>query len=249
MQEKIKRLSKAFKEKLGLKNFDPVFDETQSKKIADNPYLQSRAMWNDMYGSLQTKLENSYRIIFILSMVIAVALVGFVITASETKIKPLPFVLHGNDIITLNETHTQDFAAIKPKLALMLAQSFIRHARSVSRDPIVNANNHIAALSVVTGSATSVLNDFFKKEDANTLSQKITKNIEITSVLRASPTTFDVRWQEETRSSKTGELQESNAYIAQLSFSFEKPSQNPIILSHNPLGFEVTQLSWSRDQV
>lgn len=211
-----------------------------------NPYLDSRILWNDVYGSLQIKLENSYRIIFYLSLTIALAIVGLIVMGTETKIKPIPFILHGNEVITLNNQNTTAFNDIKPKLSLLLVKDFIRHARNLSIDSAVNANNHISALSTVNGAAEKVLQDFF---DAQKAEKNITKNISITNVLRETDHSFEIRWIEETRNSVTGEVINTNNYIAEITYTFESPSSNPIILEHNPLGFVISHLSWSEEKV
>jgi len=213
-----------------------------------NAYLESRALWNDVYGSIQTKLENSYRIIFCLCIALIIAIIGLVIVASETKIKPMPFVLHGDDIISLNEQNSASFNTMKPTLSLILAKDFIRHARAQSSDQTVNANIHIAALSTVTGAASKILQDFFQSENANPSSQQTTKNISITSVLRETKHAFEIRWSEETRNAQTGDVINTAQYIADITYTFDAPSSNPIILKNNPLGFVITHLSWSQDQ-
>lgn len=217
------------------------------RALTKNPYLQSKALWDDMYGSLQLKLENSYRLIFILSLVIAVAMVGFIVVAGETKVKPMPFILHGNAIVTLADTKSESFAHVEPKLSLYFAKKFIRDARTVSTDGDVNAAHKIRAYSMVGGAATQVLKDFYAKENPDTVAQTKVKTLAITSILRDSPHTLDIRWREECRSSTTGELMHSKNYIAELTYRFVTPSQNETILANNPLGFEITYLSWSED--
>lgn len=247
MIDKLKLFTKHLSQKLGLKDHHENIDGQIRKKAQGNTYLQSKILWNDVYGSLQTKLENSYRIIFMLSIVIVIAIIGFVIVSGETKIKPIPFVIHGNDIITLNNQDQSSFDSIKPKLSLMMIRNFIRHVRSVSTDSTVNDSNRIATLSFVTGAASQKIKSFYEKHNANQLAATVIKHVEITSILRASDHTLNVRWRENTRSARTGDLIKSEPYIAQITYQFETPSQNPIILQHNPLGFEITQLSWSQD--
>lgn len=247
MIEHLKHLFKKLSSNLGLRTHTENKNKEIITKAAKNPYLQSKLLWNDVYGDLQTKLENSYRIIFTLSIVIVIAIVGFVVVAGETKIKPLPFVIHGNDIITLNSQNKASFNNIKPKLSVMMTRNFIRHARSVSTDSTVNDSNRIATLSFVTGAASKTIKAFYEKHNANQLAATVIKHVEITSILRASDHTLNVRWRENTRSARTGDLIKSEPYIAQITYQFGKPSQNPIIVQHNPLGFQIMQFSWSRD--
>lgn len=218
-----------------------------SQTDGKNTYLESRALWQDIYGNLQTKVENCYRVIFCLSVAIAIAMIGLVIVACETKIKPIPFVLHGNDVITMNEENSQSFNTIKPKLSVILISDFIRHVRAISSDNAVNANNHIAALSVVSGSASNTLNSFFDSQ-AKSANQNVTRDIEIKNVLRESNHHFEVRWIEETRNEQSGEVISTQSYIAEIDCAFNSPSTNPIILKHNPFGFVISNFSLAQDQ-
>ena len=210
--------------------------------------MQSRALWNDLYGSIQTKLENSYRVIFILSLVILSAIIGLVVIAGETKIKPMPFIVHGNEVLTVANANTAEFQSLKPTLAAYFIKQFIRNARTVSADGEANANNKIAALSFTTGEATHVLKEFYEENNPNVLAQQFVKNITITSALQNSAHTLDVRWREDWRNVRSGEIVQSQHYIAQLIYYYQAPSQNEIILRNNPLGLAITHLAWSLDQ-
>lgn len=215
--------------------------------LTDNPYLQSRALWNDLYGNLETKLENSYRIILILAVVIVLAIIGFVIVAGETKVKPIPFIVHGDEVLTVANTDSADFNRLKNTLAEFFIKQFIRQARSVSADGIVNANQRIAAYSMVTDAATTVLKDYYQVHNPNVIAQTDVITTTITSVLQESPQSFTIRWLEQTRNVRSGELTAQAHYIGQIRYHYGKPSENSTILKHNPLGLEITNLSWSLD--
>lgn len=219
-----------------------------AKAMANNPYLQSRALWNDMYGSIQTKLENSYRLIFVLSLVILTAIVGLVIMGIQTKIKPMPFIVQGNDVLTVATTSSSDVDTLKPQLAIYFIKKFIRGARSVSVDSEMNANNRILALSFVTGAATQVLKEYYAHNNPNRIAQDATKNSINVNVLPTSAHTVTVYWREEYRAVRSGELIQSKHYIAQITYQYQTPSDNEIILRNNPLGLAITQLAWSEDQ-
>jgi len=218
------------------------------KAVANNPYLQSRALWNDMYGSIQIKLENSYRIIFILSLVILAAIMGLVIIGTQTKIKPMPFIVHGDEILTVSNARSAEFDALKPELAGYFVKNFIRNARSVSVDGVVNANNRVFALSFVTDAATHVLKEFYEKNNPDAIAQDHVKNITITSVLQNSARTINIRWREDIRAVHSGDIVQSNHFIAQVTYQYQTPSENEIILRNNPLGLVITHLAWSLDQ-
>lgn len=217
------------------------------KEISKNPYLQSKALWNDMYGDVQTKLENSYRIILILSAVVMIAIFGFIIIANQVKVKALPFVIHGDEVVTLNLNDAPNPNTLQTQLASYFVKQFIRDARSVSVDAQINRQQEIAAYSFVGGAATQTLSDFYEKNNPSEIANNHVKSIHVTSVLRASAHTFDVRWNEEMRKVDTGEIVKTQHFIAQITYQYQKSSTDAAVLRTNPMGFQITQLSWSED--
>lgn len=223
-------------------------DEAALAALPNNPYLQSKVLWNDMYGDLQVRLENSYRLLLILSVVIVFAILGFIILAGQSKVVPYVTVIHGNEVLTLDQSNHRELNALQPKLALLFTEQFIQTARAVSADRSVNARNAMTAYAMTAGAATERLKQFYRKNNANAIARQDTKEIHITSVLRTTSHTMDVRWREDWRNIRTGKLQRSRHYIAQLTYRFAPPSDHPALLRVNPLGFTLTQLSWSEDQ-
>lgn len=226
-----------------------IFKKRQFEKSTEkNPYLQSKALWNDMYGSLQIKLQNSYRVILILSFIIIFAFISLAVVAGEAKVKAIPFIIHGNEIVSSNSLMQVSNEKLKPQLSLFFAKEFMRNARTVSVDSVVNSRNKISALSFASGDALTVLKEYFEKNNANIIAKESVKNIHITSVLRQSSHTIDIRWQENWRSVRSGQLTQTKNYIAQLTYQYKTPSQNEIILKNNPFGFYISYLSWSDDK-
>jgi type IV secretory pathway TrbF-like protein len=215
--------------------------------MKDNPYLQSKALWNELYGSVQTKLENCYRIILILILVIAVAMIGLVIVASETKVKPMPFVLHANGSITATSMDSNLLQQLKPKLSIYFAKQFIRTARSVSVDADVNQSHKIKAYSLVNNEAVQVLKSYYLKNEPDKIAQKTVVDIKNLTVLPESANTLVAHWTQNWRDIRSGTLVQSKHFIAQITYQYLKPSQNDTILQHNPLGFYITYLSWAQD--
>lgn len=216
--------------------------------LSKNPYLQSKALWNDMYGDLEDKLCRSQRLNMLFLGVIAIALIGFVIIAGQSKVEPIPFIIHGNEVVTVADTRSRDYQGLQPKLAIYFIKQFIRNVRSVSTDGTMNAVHKIAALSFVKNDAVEILKEFYEKHDPNVVALKFVKDISITSILKVSLDTFNVRWREDWRNNRTGEHVRTKHYIAELKFQFDDPSDNVAILKNNPLGFYITHLSWSLDQ-
>lgn len=221
--------------------------EAEILKASKNPYIQSRLMWNDLYGDLQSKLENAYRIIVVLCMVLAIAMIGFVVIAGQSRVKPYLTVLHGNTLLTTVDSQSDSFGRFKPKLAQLLTKQFLEAARTVSVDHKVNQSNSLKTYAFVRGAATQVLQNFYTKHNPDVIAKNQIRSIHLTSLLVRSEHTFDLRWQEEVRDVRTGIVMESEPYSAEVTFAFAEPSKNEVIASINPMGFYIEQVIWSKD--
>ncbi|MCH9770695.1 MAG: type IV secretion system protein [Gammaproteobacteria bacterium] len=219
------------------------------KSALNNPYLQSKALWNDVYGSVEIKLQNAYRIILILAVVIGIAIIGFVVVAGESKVQPVPFIVHGDEVITLTASQSTSVNRIKNQLAVFFAKQFIRASRTVSADGESNAAHEIAAVSMVKGEALKVLKQYYKINDPNTIGNRSVVDIGITSVISPAPHHLTIRWRQTYRDSQSGQVLQIKSFLGDLTYGFDRPSQNATILNHNPVGFVVRYLSWSSDEV
>ncbi len=207
----------------------------------NNPYLQSKLLWNDLYGSVENKLKTSVKINFILAGLLALTIVGLIITAQKSFIKPYPFIIHGDAIIT-SPKEFQD-KNIKDNLAPYFVKQFLIYSRNQTLDNFANKDNIIRAMSLSTGAARKrTENSFYER-------QKSTENIteiNISSILKRSDNTFDIRWQETIRKN-TGEKTGGENYLATITYQYGTPSKDELILKNNPLGFYVTQFVLTKE--
>jgi type IV secretory pathway TrbF-like protein len=214
-----------------------------AKSIVDNPYAQSLALWDDLYGSVQLRLQNAYRVIACLSLVLVVTIVGLTVMSFKSNVKPYVALLRGDELITVKSFQDQQANTVKPQLAMQLVKQFITSARSVSLDPEQNQHNHVQAYSYIGGSATDVLKAYFASRQTKDL-----QAIQITTVLMKSPHVMDIRWKETRRNRSSGETIASEIYSAEITFSYQTPSQDLVVADHNPFGFYITSLAWARDR-
>lgn len=214
-------------------------------QLQANPYLQSRALWNDVYGNLEKKLHISQLLNFFMGLLLLIAIIGLIILSQRVTIKPYPFIIHGNEVITVSETAKTQVDAIKPELAIFLAKNYINYVRSLSSDPNVNIKNQMSAYAMSRQQALSIIKNYYKDYSHNQIANKKINQITITSVLQRSTNSIHIRWQEQWYNIASGELLERKNYLAEIVFDFDKPSKDPLVLQNNPLGFYVKQLSWS----
>ena len=120
---------------------------------------------------------------------------------------------------------------------------FIMLVRSLSIDPIVVRQNWLDAYDYTTDKGAAVLNDYASKSDPFArVGESVT--VQITSVTRASDTSFNVRWTEQRF--VNGAPAGTERWNAVLSTVLQTPRTEQR-LRKNPLGIYVNGLSWSRE--
>ena len=96
----------------------------------------------------------------------------------------------------------------------------------------------------MTDRAAHILNEYARENDPFKEIGRRSVAVEITSVVRASDDSFQVKWIE--RHYMSGAFQKLERHIAILTIIFQKPVTTAR-LEKNPLGIYVHGLNWSRD--
>jgi type IV secretion system protein TrbF len=121
---------------------------------------------------------------------------------------------------------------------------FIEHVRGVSIDPVVVKQSWLKAYDYATDRAALTLNDYARDNDPFAKIGRRSVSIEITSVVRASPTSFQLRWRE--KAFENGSLAGTESYTGVLTIVV-KPPRDAATLKANPLGIYVNAINWSRE--
>ena len=119
---------------------------------------------------------------------------------------------------------------------------FINDVRSLPLDPIVVRQDWLEAYDYATDRGAAVLNEYARVNDPFGKVGKQSVAVEIVSVVRASPGSFQVRWIE--RRYENGALAATDRWTAILSIVLQPPG-NEAQLRKNPLGIYVNGLNWS----
>ncbi len=122
--------------------------------------------------------------------------------------------------------------------------TFIHNVRSLSIDPIVLRDNWNSAYHYVTPRGAALLNEYARANDPFIRVGRESVAIQITSVVRASQTSFQLRWIERTYTN--GVLTATARWTAMLSFVLQPPTTQELI-HKNPLGIYVDGLDWSKE--
>lgn len=211
----------------------------------ETPYQRAAQVWDDRIGSARVQARN-WRFMAFGCLARAIGLSGGVVwQAGRSTITP--YVV---EIDTLGQTRAVGpaIAAYDPtdaQIAYHLAR-FIENVRSLSIDPIVVRQNWLRTYDYATDRAANTLNDYARENDPFSRVGQRTVTVEVTSIVRSSGDSFDVRWREQ--SFENGTLTNTIRYTAVLSIVLQPPRTEEA-LRKNPLGIYVHALNWSRDLI
>lgn len=208
-------------------------------------YQKAAQVWDERIGSARVQARN-WRFMAFGCLALAIGLSGGVVwQAGRSTITP--YVV---EIDTLGQTRAVGpaIAAYEPtdaQVAYHLAR-FIENIRSLSIDPIVVRQNWLRAYDYATDRAANTLNDYARENDPFSRVGQRTVTVEVTSIVRSSDDSFELRWREQ--SFENGVLADTTRYTAVLSIVLQPP-RNEEALRKNPLGIYVHALNWSRDLI
>ena len=212
---------------------------------AVTPYQKAAQVWDERIGSARLQARN-WRIMAFGCLLLSLGLSGGVVwQAGRSTITP--YVV---EIDTLGQTRTVGpaVAAYEPsdaQIAYHLA-AFVNRVRSLSIDPIVVRRNWLLAYDYATDRAANTLNEYARENDPFGRVGERTVTVEVTSVVRASDDSFEIRWREQVY--ENGSLAGTERYTAVISIIVQRPRDEET-LRKNPLGIYVHGLNWSRDLI
>jgi type IV secretion system protein TrbF len=209
----------------------------------DTPYQRAAQVWDDRIGSARVQAR-SWRYAFFGALGLSTCLTaGLIWQGARGTI--VPWVVQ---VDRLGEAQAvapadSDYSPTDPQIAFHLAR-FIEQVRSIPDDPIVVRQNWLRAYDFVTDRGALVLNDYARTNDPFALIGREQVGIDVTSVIRASPTSFRVAWVE--RHYRDGSLADTSRWTAILTIVVQTP-RTPDALRKNPLGIFVNAINWSKE--
>lgn len=211
----------------------------------ETPYQKAAKVWDDRIGSARVQAKN-WRLMAFGCLALSLGLSGGVIWQAGLS-TITPYVV---EVDRLGESRAvgpaiRTYEPTDAQIAFHLAR-FIKNVRSISIDPIVVRQNWLRAYDYATAQAANTLNDYARQSDPFSRVGQRTIAVEVTSVVRSSSDSFDVRWREQ--EFENGSLTDTTRYSAVLSIVIERPRTEEA-LRKNPLGIYVHGLNWSRDRI
>jgi type IV secretion system protein TrbF len=207
------------------------------------PYQKAAQVWDDRLGAARMQARN-WRLMAFGSLVLSIGLAAGVVWQSATS-RVTPYVIEVDKLggVQAVAPAVHPYKPTDAQIAYDLAR-FVRNVRSLSIDPIVVRKNWLEAYDFATDRAAQTLNEFARAADPFKSVGERTVSVEVTSVVRASPDSFQVKWTEQ--SWKQGNRERTERWTGILSVVIQQP-RNVETLRKNPLGIYVHGLDWSRE--
>lgn len=209
----------------------------------ETPYQRAAQVWDERIGSARVQAR-SWRLACFSALGVSAVLAGGMIWQG-TRGSVVPWVV---EVDTIGEARAvepadADYRPTDPQIAFHLAR-FIEQIRSVPDDPVIVRQNWLRAYDFATDKGALALNDYARTNDPFALIGREQVAVDVTSVIRASPTSFRIAWAE--RRYRHGSLAETSRWSAIATIAV-LPPRSPDALRKNPLGVFVASINWSKE--
>ncbi|GAJ30039.1 conjugal transfer protein TrbF [Acidomonas methanolica] len=209
----------------------------------ETPYQRAAQAWDDRIGSARVQARN-WRFMAFGSLALSAGFAAALVweTARGTVV---PWVVQVDRLGQAQAVAPAQagYTPSDPQIAWYLAR-FIEEVRSISDDPVVVRHDWLRAYDFTTSAGAVALNEYARANDpfAKVGRQQIA--VDVSSVIRASPSSFRVEWVE--RRYQDGALADTGRWTAILTVVVQTPSDADT-LRKNPLGIYVNAINWSRE--
>ena len=207
------------------------------------PYQRAAQQWDDRIGSARVQAKN-WRLAFFGALALSGGLsAGLVWQSARGHIVPWVVQVDHLGQAQAVAPATADYQPSDPQIAFYLAR-FIEQVRSIPADPIIVRQNWLRAYDFTTQAGALALGDYARANDPFAKVGKTQVAIDVSSVIRASPSSFRVAWVQ--RTYQDGALAATERWTAILTIAVQAP-RDPEKLRANPLGIYINAINWSKE--
>ena len=209
----------------------------------ETPYQRAGQLWDERIGSARVQARN-WRLMAFGGLLLTTGLSGALVWQSLQS-RVVPYVV---EVDALGEARAvapaeAEYRPTDPQIAWHLGR-FITNVRSISLDPVLMRQNWLSAYDFVTARGSRFLGEYARSANPFAQVGERTMSVQVTSVVRASDRSFQVKWTE--TAWERGSLVGTTRWTAILSVIVRPPSSADT-LRKNPLGLYVDAIDWSRE--
>ena len=207
----------------------------------ETPYQRAGQVWDERIGSARVQARN-WRLMALGGLTLSGALAGGLLWQSLQS-RVVPYVV---EVDRLGEARAvapaaEGYRPTDPQIAWHLGR-FVSQVRSVSLDPVLMRQDWLAAYDMVTGRGAKFLGEYARAADP--FAGVGQRTVSVTSVVRASDRSFQVKWTE--TAWERGSLAGTTRWTAILAVAL-RPPKSADMLRRNPLGLYVDAIDWARE--
>jgi len=209
----------------------------------ETPYQRAGQLWDERIGSARVQARN-WRLIAFGCLALSSGLAaGNVWQSLQSRVTP--YVV---EVDRLGEARSvapaiHDYRPTDGEIAWYLGH-FITDIRSLPTDPVLVRQNWLEAYDFATERAAVFLNDYARATNPFAAIGEHSVSVQVTSIVRASDTSFQVKWTESAYD--RGSLAGVAHWTAILTLDV-RPPKTADALRRNPLGIFVNAIDWSRE--
>ncbi|MGI8365550.1 conjugal transfer protein TrbF [Sphingomonas paucimobilis] len=209
----------------------------------ETPYQRAAQVWDERIGSARVQARN-WRFMAFGSLALSMGLSAALVWQSANG-SIVPWVVQVDRLGAAQAIApaTADYQPNDAQIAFYLAR-FIEQVRSIPADAIIVRQNWLRAYDFTTQAGALALNDYARSNDPFAKVGKSQVAVEVSSVIRASPSSFRVAWIE--RRYQDGALASTERWSAILTVGVQPP-RDADTLKKNPLGIYVNAINWSKE--
>ena len=207
------------------------------------PYQKAAQLWDERIGASRVQAKN-WRLMAFGSLALSGSLaVGLIWQSLQSRV--VPYVVQVDRLGNAQAVApaTAGYEPDDTEIAYFLAK-FISDVRALSIDPVVVRNNWLDAYDLATDHGAVFLNEYARVNDPFKAVGTRTVSVQVSSVVRVSDNSFQVKWVEQTYDHDA--LAKTEHWTAILSVVTKSPP-NADVLRKNPLGLYVNGINWSRE--
>lgn len=207
------------------------------------PFQRAGQLWDERIGSARVQARN-WRLMALGGLFLSGGLASALLWQSLQS-RVVPYVVEVDRLGEARAVAPADVAyqPSDPQIAWHLGR-FIEQVRSVSLDPVLMRRDWLAAYDFTTRRGAQYLGDYARTANPFGGVGERMVSVQITSVVRASDRSFQVKWAETTfeRGSQTGSTRWTGILTV-----LTRPPTSADALRKNPLGLYVDAIDWSRE--
>ncbi|MDP8997690.1 MAG: conjugal transfer protein TrbF [Pseudomonadota bacterium] len=207
------------------------------------PYQKAQQVWDERIGSARMQARNWRLMAFGCLGLVGGLCLQLAVLSTTSRVTPYVVEVERGGSVRAVAPAVENYDPSDAQIAAELAR-FIQYVREVSTDPVVVKQNWLKAYDYATDRATQTLNNYARENDPFAKIGQRSVSVEITSVVRASPSSFQVRWRE--KAFENGSAAGLQSFTGVLTIVTKSP-RDAATLRANPLGIYVNAINWSRE--